>query len=70
MGFFVATGPDLGAGRCSSPVSVMDFAPTIEAWSGLSPTPGAGRPIVALRPGNNHLRPPNSDAGNGAVQHT
>jgi predicted AlkP superfamily phosphohydrolase/phosphomutase len=47
-GFFVATGPGLKPARLAEPVSVMDFAPTLEAWAGLPPSPGDGRPIPEL----------------------
>lgn len=50
-GFFVAAGPGLGPSRLSTPVSLMDFAPSIETWAGLVPAPGSGRPIGSLGSG-------------------
>ncbi len=47
-GFFAAAGPGLGPSQLSTPVSLMDFAPSIEAWAGLVPAPGSGRPIGPL----------------------
>jgi len=53
-GFFVAVGPGLNPRRLDRPVSLLDFAPSLEAWAGLTPTPGDGRPIEALVSGNGH----------------
>jgi predicted AlkP superfamily phosphohydrolase/phosphomutase len=50
-GLFVAVGAGIAPGPLATPVSLMDFAPTIEALLGLTPTPGDGRPIRALLPG-------------------
>ncbi|HET9514447.1 MAG TPA: alkaline phosphatase family protein [Gemmatimonadales bacterium] len=47
-GFFVATGPGLGPSRLSTPVSLMDFAPSVETWAGLIPPPGSGRVIEPM----------------------
>lgn len=53
-GFFVAAGPGLGPSRLSTPVSLMDFAPSIEPWAGLVPPPGSGRPIGPIVSGKGH----------------
>jgi hypothetical protein len=53
-GFFVAAGPGLGPSRLSTPVSLMDFAPSIETWAGLVPMPGSGRVIEPMVSPNGH----------------
>jgi predicted AlkP superfamily phosphohydrolase/phosphomutase len=52
QGLFLAAGPDLTPRCVESPVSVMDFGPTIAAWLGVELADVDGEPIAELLRGS------------------